>query len=853
MGRHPMAAGAARSLAVALALAGACTGGATREPAAVPAAPPAAAAPDRPCVLPRGAGGGAASWEDEAGRAEVVAAGSPCARRFTLRTTAALRDGEPDNPRVVLERPGQPALRTGSDLFDALYALALAEVREASVASIRDDAFGGGQPLPCPPGGCFETGRLWTYVWTRDTAYAVDLALAAIDPLRARNSLELKLSERRGGGDVQVVQDTGSGGSYPISTDRVAWAYGAARLLHHLDGAERDAFSARALEALGNTIEHDRVVVFDEREGLYRGETSFLDWREQTYPPGTAADTVPVGSSRALSTNAAHLRAIELAAELAAERGDRERADRWSGWARALRAAIAERFALPGTPLLASYRLSVADPAPVRRFDLFGLALAVDAGIVTGDRAAALVRAYPWLMAGPPVVWPQDAEQPIYHNRAVWPFVTAYWLRAAHAVGDGAIVTRGVMSLVRGAALNLSNMENFEAVTGKPEVDDGPRSGPVVNSQRQLWSVAGYLSMVHDVLFGIGTTADGLVFRPLVPLELRRRLFGGADTLVLDGLSYRGARLAVVLELPPAGRATSGAYRVGRVRVNGRPAPRGRVARSALDERNLIEIELIEPEEGPAAEPPPVLARVSGPEELFSPPAPLVRSVVAARGRLRVRFELPAAVDPAAVGLRVYRDGALIADDVPGSARAFTDPERAAGAAGACYTVEAFYRSSGNTSHRAAPRCWTGRGGRLISRVRPGRDGGFAIGRASGRLWLRLDYRNPGPINTGVTCAVRRMDVIDDGSGEVLASEYVPLPHTGTDGRRARSAWVPVEVKGGPHRLRVRLAVDERAVNMSAFRHFERYTGGAGGASGPRNDAELIALEVYRLAAGPRP
>src|SRR5690606_12376883 len=228
MGRHPMAAGAARSLAVALALAGACTGGASREPAAVPAAPPAAAAPHRPCVLPGGAGGGAASWEDEAGRAVVVPAGSPCARRFTLRTTAALRDGEPDNPRVVLERPGQPALRTGSDLFDALYALALAEVREASVASIRDDAFGGGQPLPCPPGGCFETGRLWTYVWTRDTAYAVDLALAAIDPLRARNSLELKLSERRGGGDVQVVQDTGSGGSYPISTDRVAWAYGAA-------------------------------------------------------------------------------------------------------------------------------------------------------------------------------------------------------------------------------------------------------------------------------------------------------------------------------------------------------------------------------------------------------------------------------------------------------------------------------------------------------------------------------------------------------------------------------------------------------------------------------------------------
>ncbi|HEU5061072.1 MAG TPA: hypothetical protein VFU21_31290, partial [Kofleriaceae bacterium] len=43
----------------------------------------------------------------------------------------------------------------------------------------------------------------------------------------------------------------------------------------------------------------------------------------------------------------------------------------------------------------------------------------------------------------------------------------------------------------------------------------------------------------------------------------------------------------------------------------------------------------------------------------------------------------------------------------------------------------------------------------------------------------------------------------------------------------------------------VRLRDDPRALNMSAFRHFERYTGGAGGASGPRNQVEVVALEVY--------
>ena len=41
---------------------------------------------------------------------------------------------------------------------------------------------------------------------------------------------------------------------------------------------------------------------------------------------------------------------------------------------------------------------------------------------------------------------------------------------------------------MRGAALNLSNMENLEVTTGKAWVEDGPYSGPVVNSQRQLSS-----------------------------------------------------------------------------------------------------------------------------------------------------------------------------------------------------------------------------------------------------------------------------------------------------------------------------------------------------------------------------
>ncbi len=166
------------------------------------------AANDRPrtCVTPRAERGGTATLQDDLGTVDVrIEDTGPCTRRYTLTSTASRRDNL-EGVREVVDQAEFPTLRTGNDLFDALHALALDEVRESSVETIRDGAFAGGQPQACPLGGCFETGRLWTYVWTRDISYSVDLGLAGIDPRRAKNSLEFKLSAPRGGGDEQVVQ-----------------------------------------------------------------------------------------------------------------------------------------------------------------------------------------------------------------------------------------------------------------------------------------------------------------------------------------------------------------------------------------------------------------------------------------------------------------------------------------------------------------------------------------------------------------------------------------------------------------------------------------------------------------------
>ncbi|HEX8777691.1 MAG TPA: Six-hairpin glycosidase-like protein, partial [Rhodanobacter sp.] len=374
--------------------------------------------------------------------------------------------------------PAPPyAVQTASPLFDGLYAMAQDDLRQDSVTSIHDAAYEHDQPIPCT---CFETGDKWHYVWTRDLSYAVDLGLWRFDAARARNGLRFKLSDSRVPGTPQgpfAVQDTGSGGSWPVSTDRVAWFLAARHLL------DDPAFADTTWRALTATLAQDRRYAFDAGMGLYRGETSFLDWREQSYPAWMANDVVPIAQSYALSTNVLHYQALELAARMADQRHD-ARAAEYRSQAEALKAAINARFWREDRGMYMSYL--GGDGAPYDTYDLLGLALAIDSGVADSGRARQSLANYPVWPAGSPVIWPERADQPIYHNRAIWPFVSAYALRAARRLDDPAHIAFEITSIMRGAALAGSNMENYELTTEATHVDDGKLSGPVVDSPRQL-------------------------------------------------------------------------------------------------------------------------------------------------------------------------------------------------------------------------------------------------------------------------------------------------------------------------------------------------------------------------------
>ena len=825
------------------------------------------------CIAADGATGSSDSWNDASFVASVVIDNpASCARSYTLSTTQPLVDDVPDNPRTFGEQGTWPVVRSGHDMFDALYALALQEVTECAVDSISDGAFNGGSPIPCPPGGCFETGRKWSYVWTRDTAYAVLLGLGLIDPTRARNSLEYKLSVRRDGSDLQIVQDTGTGGSYPISTDRVVWAMGAWELLKFLSGDERTAFRDLAYEALSNTADHDRATVFDPSDGLYRGEQSFLDWREQSYPAWTATDPVQIGMSKALSTNVGHLRSLEVTAALATEMGHTDEAARYTGWAQQLRAAIDARFWLQSDDMPSSLITTSLDQAPTRRHDLLGAALHVMADIGSDSQQASTLAGYPHLTRGAPVLWPQQQLTPIYHNRGIWPFVTALWLEAAKKTGHAAVVTHGVHSLMRGAALNLSNMENFEMVSGQPWVDDGDDSGPVVNSQRQLWSVAGYLAMVQKVIFGLDANQQGIRFAPFVPQALRNGLFAGSQHIALSRIPYKGGHIAVVLDLGTADTTTSGALVAGSVRLNGADFGTGFAVATALTGDDLFEIQLVADATASDAITLVGDAALSDYRNLYGPRTPAISNLAIDNGLLGL--SLDAATEAAAdVTFDVYRDGQLVAQDLPGSTSYWVDPTSTPATNSHCYSVETQFVSSGNRSQHAKPVCWWGASHERITNIDATAmtatggtlvfDHGYWHHEAwgdeahtltipsfvpsdSGSYLLQLNAGNgAGPYDTGITCAIKLIEVSDGNA--VVASGYVAMPQLGSWDQWRESSFLPVQLSAGVS-YSITIREDARAINMSQREHFAIYDG-MGGSAGRFNrvniaEVKLLAVEL---------
>jgi len=396
-----------------------------------------------------------------------------------------------------------PSVETNFSLVNALYNLSLEELEKNRTAD-----------------GYLNTGKSWEGVWTRDMSYSIVLSLAYIDPPVARRCLMKKVKNGK------IIQDTGSGGSWPVSTDRMTWAL-AAWEVYKVTGDK--AWLDTIYPIVKRSLEADLKTIYYPGS-LSLGESSFLDWREQTYP--LWMKPVDIYRSECLGTSVVHSQVLHILCKMEAiEEGKHGEYEQKS---EALKASINKYLWQPEKGYYAQYLYGRTFMSVSPKSEALGEALAVIFGVAGKQKSITLMEHMPVTPYGVPTIYPEIPDITPYHNNSIWPFVQSYWNWAAAKSCNEAAVTYGLASIYREAAMFLTNKENLVAQTGREE-------GTVINSDRQLWSVSGNIAMIYRVLLGMNFKPEGISFKPFVPHAY-------AGTIKVKGFRYRNAILNITLK-----------------------------------------------------------------------------------------------------------------------------------------------------------------------------------------------------------------------------------------------------------------------------------------------------------------
>ncbi len=430
----------------------------------------------------------------------------------------------------------RPKYTSDQPIVDALYNLSL----EEATKNIEPDS-------------TLRTGAKWGGVWTRDVSYSTLLAFSYHEPEVAKISLRKKVKRNR------IIQDTGSGGAWPVSSDRTTWVL-AAWEIYMVTGDQ--AWLDEVYPIIKNTLEDDYKTVYNKHTGMYSGESSFLDWREQTYPKWM--DNKDIYVSQNLGTNVVHYRAHRILAQMAKLKGEpyqvyNERAEN-------IKEGINHYLWMEDKGYYAQYLYGRNDMVVSPRFEALGEALSILFDVAEDGKAASIIGKSPITKFGVTCIYPQIPGIPPYHNNGIWPFVQSYWNWAAAKTGNEAVLNQGLASVYRAAALFLTNYENMVA-------DTGDFLGTEINSNRMLWSMAGNLAMVYRVFIGMDFQIDGLAFHPVIP-----KVYGGHRSLT--NFKYRNTTLNIEIK----GHGT----KIKSVTIDGKPTDQAFVLGDWTGEHQIV-------------------------------------------------------------------------------------------------------------------------------------------------------------------------------------------------------------------------------------------------------------------------
>ncbi len=398
-----------------------------------------------------------------------------------------------------------PRLQTPSTLHQAIYNMALDEMVNA-----------------VEPDTTLRTGKEWSGVWTRDVSYSILLSMAQMQPLASKISLMKKVNA-----DGVIIQDTGSGGAWPISSDREIWAL-AAYELYKVTGDRQ--WLEYIYPVIRKSLADDELTVMAP-DGLVKGETSFIDWREQSHPRWM--QTADIYNSEALSTSIVHAQALRVLADIATELGDAEDAPGYIARAEGIERAVNDILWMEDKGYYGMYLYGRDNMILNPRAETLGESLAILYDVADADRARTITASNPTTPFGAAIFFPQIADMPAYHNNALWPWVGCYWALANAKAGNEEGTLEAIGAIFRPAALFATNKENFNLDNGDIATE--------LNSSNMLWCLAGNIALTQRILFGINYEKNKLVFKPFVPKAL-------AAERTLSNYRYRDATLNITVK-----------------------------------------------------------------------------------------------------------------------------------------------------------------------------------------------------------------------------------------------------------------------------------------------------------------
>ncbi|MDE5662883.1 MAG: hypothetical protein K2L35_00935 [Muribaculaceae bacterium] len=629
-----------------------------------------------------------------------------------------------------------PKLTTPNRLHQAVYNMGLDEMVNA-----------------VEPDTTLRTGKEWAGVWTRDVSYSILLSMAYMQPEASMISLMKKVDPLG-----RVIQDTGSGGAWPVSTDREIWCV-AAWEVYKVTGSKQ--WLEFIYPVMKRSLETDAKSFYGTETGLVKGETSFIDWREQSHPKWMQC--VDIYNSETLSTSVVHARAWRVLAEAARELGHKDVAREANAMADTISDAINQYLWLDDAGYYAMYLYGRDNLITNPRAETLGESLAILWDVATPDRARTITEKNPTTPYGVAIFYPQISDMPSYHNNALWPWVASYWAMANAKVGNEQGVIEAIGSVVRPAALFATNKENFRLDNGDIATE--------LNSSNMLWCLAGNIALTHRILFGIEYMNDGLAFHPFVPEAL-------GQPRSLEGFRYRDA----VLNISISGYGS----KIKSFKVNGKEQDPFIPAKKAKGELNVV-IEMddqpIEPllvnRRPNASSPITPIAWLEGEQLVWNPIEYIDHYVVVKDGK-RVAETRSTTWDASEPG--EYQVIGVAGDGIEGFA---SEPRSTRPAV----IVELTGADNDKTSVLEVP-------------VNVPADGDYCVS---------LLYANGnGPVNTENKCAIRTLSADGERAGILV------LPHRGKDNwdDRGWSNSVMVPLTAGQHTLTIDFRPENENMNI---------------------------------------